>query len=156
MTGIADDTFIFDTIETNHDDHILSVLNTARKNNIRFNPEKFQFKVAEASFLGMKWTPKGLKVDEKKVQAMAKMQPPKDIKEIQSLLGMVNYLNWFSPVLAQISQPIRNLVKKDVPFQWQAEQQQALQLIKDTISKSQLLAYYGWQFLQRISKELTG
>lgn len=54
----------------------------ARRNNIRFNPEKFQFKVAEASFFGMKWTPNGLKVDDKKIQAIVNMEPPKDIKEL--------------------------------------------------------------------------
>ena len=114
-----------------------------RKNNIRFNLKKFQFKVAQASFFGLKWTPEGLKADDKKVEAIANVQLPKDIKEPQSFLGMVNYFNRFSPVLAQISQPIRNLVKKDVLFQWQAEQQQALQLIKDAIGKSPLLAYYN-------------
>ena len=142
VTGIADDTFSYGTSEASHDELILSVLDTARKNNMRFNSEKCQFKVAEASFFGLKWTPEGLNADDKKVEAIANMQPPKDVKELQSFLGMVNYLNRFSPVLAQISQPIRNLVKNDAPFQWQAEQQQALQLIKDTISKSPLLAYY--------------
>ena len=120
VSGIVDDTFIYGTSEASHGEHILNVLDTARKNNIRFNSEKFQFKVAEASFLGLKWTPEGLNANDKKVEAIANMQPPKDIKELMSFLGMVNYLNRFSPLLAQISQTIRaicNLVKKDVPFQ---------------------------------------
>ena len=119
FSGIVDDTFIYGTSEASHGEHILNVLDTARKNN-RFSSEKFQFKVVEASFLGLKWTPEGLNANDKKVEAIANMQPPKDIKELMSFLGMVNYLNRFSPVLAQISQTIRaicNLVKKDVPFQ---------------------------------------
>ncbi|KAK3741169.1 hypothetical protein QZH41_002994 [Actinostola sp. cb2023] len=142
VSGIADDTFIFGDSETKHDNHILNVLDLARQNNIRFNPDKFQFKVAEASFFGLKWTPEGLKVDEKKVQAIVNMQPPKDLKGIQSFMGMINYLNRFSPVLAQIAEPIRNLMKKDAPFLWQAEQEKAFQQIKGTISKSPLLPYY--------------
>jgi hypothetical protein len=70
------------------------------------------------------------------------MKPPKDLKELQSFMGMVNYLNRFSPVIAQIAEPIRNLMKRDAPFIWQTEQQRAFQQIKDTISKSPLLAYY--------------
>lgn len=142
VSGIADDTLIFGSSETKHDGHILNVLNTARENNVRFNPEKFQFKVAEASFFGLKWTPNGLKTDEKKVQAIVDMQPPENLKELQSFMGMVNYLNRFSPVLAQVAQPIRNLLKRDTPYLWQAEQQEAFQKIKDTISKSPILAYY--------------
>ena len=134
VSGIADDTFIFGDSETKHDNHILNVLDLARQNNIRFNPDKFQFKVAEASFFGLKWTPEGLKVDEKKVQAIVNMQPPKDLKGIQSFMGMINYLNRFSPVLAQTAEPIRNLMKKDAPFLWQAEQEKAFQQIKGTIS----------------------
>ena len=82
MTGIADDTFIYDTSEASLNEHILNVLDTARKNNIRFNSEKFQFKVTEASFFGLKWTPEGLKADDKKVEAIANLQPPNDIKEL--------------------------------------------------------------------------
>ena len=77
VTGIADDTFSYGTSEASHDELILSVLDTARKNNMRFNSEKCQFKVAEASFFGLKWTPEGLKADDKKVEAIANMQPPK-------------------------------------------------------------------------------
>ena len=75
VSGIADDTFIFGDSETKHDSHILKVLDTASQNNVRLNPDKFQFKVAEASFFVLKWTPKGLKADEKKVQAIVDIQP---------------------------------------------------------------------------------
>ena len=142
VTGIADDTFTFGTSEKDHDDHLLNVLETARKNNVRFNPDKFQFKVSEASFFGLKWTPEGLKPDENKVRSIVDMQPPNDVKELQSFLGMVNYLNRFSPILAQASEPIRNLNKQGVPYQWQPEQQQAFEQIKDIISKAPVLAFY--------------
>ena len=67
------------------------------------------------------------------------MEPPKDIRELQSFLGMISYLNRF----AQTSQPIRNLIKKDVAFQWQSEQQIAFQQIKEVVSKAPVLSYYG-------------
>ena len=76
MTGIADDTFTFGKGESDHEDHLINVLDTARENNIRFNHDKFEFKVPEASFFGMKWTAKGLKVDNSKVQSIVNMEPP--------------------------------------------------------------------------------
>ena len=44
-------TFIFGKSERNHDNLMINVLGTARKNNVIFNLEKFQFKVPAASFL---------------------------------------------------------------------------------------------------------
>ena len=45
LSGIAYDPFIYGKSEQEHDQHILNVLDTARDNNLRFNPDKFQFKV---------------------------------------------------------------------------------------------------------------
>jgi hypothetical protein len=52
LSGISDDTFIYGKNEAEHDQCTIDVLETARKNNVRFNPDKFQFIVEEASFLG--------------------------------------------------------------------------------------------------------
>ena len=49
LSGIANDTFVYGKSEAEHDRHILNVLDTARENNIRFNPGKFQFKVDQTS-----------------------------------------------------------------------------------------------------------
>lgn len=55
LRGIADDTFVYGIGEEEHDQRmrILNVLDTARENNVRFNEDKFQFKVNEASFFGL-------------------------------------------------------------------------------------------------------
>ena len=143
VSGIADDTFVFGKGETPHDDHIIDVLEKAREHDVKFNPEKFQYKVQEASFFGFKWTPGGLKADENKVQAITEMEAPTNLKELQSFMGMVNYLNRFSPTLSHVSQPIRNLLKSDTPFVWEEEQQQAFNLIKSIISKPPTLSYYN-------------
>ena len=47
LSGIADDPFIYCKSEQEHDQHILNVLDTARDNNLQFNPDKFQFKVGQ-------------------------------------------------------------------------------------------------------------
>jgi len=53
LSGIADDTFVYGIGEEEHDQRILNVLDTTRENNVRFNEDKFQFKVNEASFFGL-------------------------------------------------------------------------------------------------------
>ena len=43
------------------------------------------------------------------------MPKPKDIKQLQSFLGMINYLYWYSPRLAEITSPLRDLTKDNIP-----------------------------------------
>ena len=89
LSGIADDTFVYGIGEAEHDQRILNVLDTARENNVRFNPDKFQFKVNEASFFGLTWTPEGIRPDENKIKAVRNMPPPKNLAELQSFMGMI-------------------------------------------------------------------
>ncbi|CAB4037557.1 Hypothetical predicted protein [Paramuricea clavata] len=56
---------------------------------------------------------------------------------------MVNYLNRFSPILSQISLLLRQMTKKDVPFMWQPEQQQAFQELKEVVTEAPVLSYYN-------------
>lgn len=142
LSGIADDTFVYGKSETDHDRHILNTLDTARANNVKFNPDKFQFKVKETSFFGLTWTADGLKPDAKKVKSIVDMPPPQNLTELQSFMGMINYLNRFSPTIAQVSEPLRQLMKREVAFVWLPEHQRAFQELKQIITDTPVLAYY--------------
>ena len=62
-------------------------------------------------------------------------------KEVQSFIGMINYLSKFSPRLTEIAEPIRELVKEKVPFNWGPEHEESFNMLKREISKSPVLAY---------------
>ena len=144
LSGIANDTFVYFKNEAERDRHILNVLDTARENNIRFNPDKFQFKVHQTSFFGFTWTPDGLRADDHKMKAVRDMPSPQNVAELQTFMRMVNYLNRFSPIMAETpwSQPLRQLMKKDTPFVWQPEHHRAFQSLKQIITEAPVLAYY--------------
>ena len=111
--GIANDVLCHGNEETTHDTAFITLLKTARANNLTFNPNKFVFKSQDCAFFGGYLTPVGYKIDSKKVQAISEMKPPENIQDLQSFLGLVNYLNWFSPALADLTVPLRALCKKD-------------------------------------------
>ena len=46
-------------------------------------------------------------------------------KQSQSFIGMISYLSKFSPRLSELAEPIRELLKDKVPFNWDPEHQQA-------------------------------
>ena len=71
------------------------------------------------------------------------MPGPQCKKQVQSFIGMVNYLSKFSARLSELAEPIRDLSKEKVPFNWGLEQDGAFQLIKKEIAAAPILAYYN-------------
>ena len=68
------------------------------------------------------FTSEGLKPDPTKLAAITPMEPPNNKAELAAILGMVNYLSRFAPKLAAIAATMRDLMKKDSEFVWDAQQ----------------------------------
>ena len=125
-----------------HDIAFKNLLETACKNGVKLNYEKIQYKKNEVEFFGETYTTDGRKADPKKVEVIAKMPNPTSKKEVQTVLGMVQYLSKFSPRLSELSEPLRDLVHIHVPFIWQPEHTQAVEAIKKEIVQTPILKYY--------------
>ena len=97
VTGTADGMVIYGKSIEKHDKHFLNFLSIVRKNNLKLNASKLQFQVEEVSFFGHNWNSKGISPDPKKIHAIQQMVFPPDKESMQSFLGMVNFLNRYSP-----------------------------------------------------------
>ena len=62
---------------------------------MKLNPNKCAFGVLSGEFLGFMVSQRGIKTNPDKIQAILDMEPPKNIKEVQSLTGQVAALNRF-------------------------------------------------------------
>ena len=71
------------------------------------------------------------------------MPPPTCKRQVQSFIGMVNYLSKFSAHLSELAEPIRELSKEKVPFNWRPEHQESFKLVKKEIAAAPILAYYN-------------
>ena len=71
------------------------------------------------------------------------MPSPTCKKQVQSFIGMVNHLSKFSAHLSELVEPIRELSKEKVPFNWGPEHQVAFKLVKKEIAAVPILAYYN-------------
>ena len=69
-------------------------------NDLTLNLEKIQFKQSQVSFYGHCWSKQGISPDPKKIKALNHMEFPLDKETMRSFLGMVNYLNRYSALLA--------------------------------------------------------
>ena len=67
--------------------------------------------------------------DPKKVQGITEMIAPTDKQQLQSFLGMVNYMGTFIPNLSHHTEPLRAILKKDNTFHWEEQQTRSFQKI---------------------------
>ena len=140
VLGTTDDIVIHGATENTHDGTVLVLCETAMLNNLSLNSKKMQFKSTD--FFGHRLTPDGIKVDPKKIEAIIQMVPPQNVASLQSFNCMVNYLKKFSPVLSELSEPLRRLCKSGVEWTWESEQQSAFESIKHAITLLPVLAYF--------------
>ena len=92
----------------------------------------------------------GTKPDPKKVTAIKEMPTPKTKKQLQEFLGMINYLAPFLKNLSAEAEPLRQLIKKDVPFEWSEDHEYTYDRLKDLISENACLKYYDMEATQII------
>ncbi|GKF07646.1 hypothetical protein Tco_0041870 [Tanacetum coccineum] len=74
---------------------IFETFDNLRKINMKLNPKKCSFSVREGKFLGYMVTSEGIRENPKKIKAMADMQSPKTLREMQSLSRKLAALNRF-------------------------------------------------------------
>ena len=81
------------------------------------------------------------------------MQPPANLKELRRFLGMVNQLAKFTPNLAEISQPLRELLSKRTTWCWDTAQESSFGLIKQELIRPPVLALYNLTAETKISAD---
>jgi hypothetical protein len=118
------------------DDHMADLcvaFERMRKYGLKMNPLKCAFNVSAGRFLGFIVHKHGIQVDPKKVESNQKLGEPACKKDVQKLLGKVNYLRCFISNLAGKVEAFLPLVrlKHEKEFTWGAEQQDAFEKIKE-------------------------
>ena len=74
--------------------------------------------------------------DPKKVVGITEMTALKDKQQLQSFLGMVNYMGTFISNLSHHTEPLRAMLKKDNVFHWEDQQTRSFQQDKTLIAKA--------------------
>lgn len=118
VLAIHDDIFIFGKDLQDHDECLINLFNVAQKEGLVFNGAKCAVKQDSIGFYGAVFGQKGMLPDPAKVQGITEMPAPATKADLQSFLGMVNYLQAFVPHLSHHTENLRVLLKKDNVFAW--------------------------------------
>ena len=140
--GIADDIAVFGKTEEEHDKNLINLLEQAKKSGLTFNSSKCSIKQSEINYYGVVISSGGMKPDDHKVDDLKAMPAPTSKTELQEFLGLITYLSPFISNLSSQAEPIRELLRKDVPFEWSADYQKVFDHLKTLISTDACLKYY--------------
>ena len=142
VIAIHDDICVFDKDTAEHDYNLLQLMKTAQGHGLVFNSSKCAICKSHISFYGTIFTAQGMRPDPAKVQALQDLPTPQNPKQLQSFLGLINYLQPFLPNLAAKTTFLRDQVTN---WDWNLSTNQAFNSLKSWISNMLLkttLAYY--------------
>ena len=114
---------------------------------------KCQFYQSSITFLGHIIDRNGISPDPKKTAAVQAMKPSSSITELRRFMGMVNQMSKFSPNIAQISKPLRELLSSKNAWIWTASQEGSFIKLKQEISPPKVLALYDVSAKTKISAD---
>ena len=104
-------------LRVRHPYHLRLVFKKCHHYQIRLNPRKCIFCVKVGRLLGFIVSREGIRVDPLKVEEILQLSPPKNIRHLQCLQGMANFLRRFVVNFSNLTRGFMRLLKKDTPFE---------------------------------------
>lgn len=148
VVNFIDDIVVYGESNSEHDARLNKVLVLLKENNILLNQNKCVFNVKSIKFLGHELSVDGIKPLASYVKVVENFREPSSIEEVQSFLGLINYVNKWIPNMATKSEPLRRLLtlklgkKAAIGSHWGPEQSQSFKSLKESLSNIHTLGYY--------------
>ena len=93
-------------------------------------------------FFGEVVSREGIQPDLQKVRALTEMPLPKNKRELQAFLGIINYLGKFSPGTAEVCKLLWKLTSSRTMWTWNASYQQLFDNVKSLIKAEVCMKFY--------------
>ncbi|GJY94148.1 reverse transcriptase domain-containing protein [Tanacetum coccineum] len=108
------------------------------------NWEKCHFMVKEGIVLGHKISGVGIKVDRAKIDVIAKLPYPTNVKGVRSFLGNAGFYRRFIKDFSMISKPMTQLLMKDAKFNFSDDCKKAFNILKEKLTIAPIIISPDW------------
>ncbi|GJT39801.1 putative reverse transcriptase domain-containing protein [Tanacetum coccineum] len=135
-----DDILIYSRNEKEHEEHLKTIIELLKKEELYAKFSKCEFYVNTVKFLGHVIDSSGIHVDPAKIEAVKNGASPTTPSEIRQFLGLVGYYMRFIKGFSKIAKPMTKLTQKNQNFNWGEEQEEAFQLLKQKLCAAPILA----------------
>ncbi|UYV65945.1 hypothetical protein LAZ67_3005963, partial [Cordylochernes scorpioides] len=138
-----DDVVVYAKDRQELEERLRKVLQRFDKVGIRLNRNKCKFAMEELDILGHIVSSEGIKPDNRKIEAVLNFPIQKNIEMLRSFLGTCGFLRKFIPNFSKLAEPLNNLTRKNVRWNWDLKTNKAFQDLKESLTKEPCLAYYN-------------
>lgn len=133
---MMDDILIHGCTKEERNDRLRKALQHIREAGATLNSEKCEFTRTAVNFLGHVVDASGIRPDPDMVTVITELRPPTTVGDVRRILGM------FTPNLADITRPLRELLVKGCQWVWESMQQQAFRQVKKALVSTPILALF--------------
>ncbi|XP_042980015.1 uncharacterized protein LOC122310203 [Carya illinoinensis] len=124
-----DDILVYSKTIEEHKNHLRVVMGILEEHHFFIKAFKCAFMEKELEYLGHFISGEGVKVDQRKIEAMVDWPLPHDISALRGFLGLTGYYRRFVKNYGLIAKPLTSLLKKD-NFSWTQEAREAFEELK--------------------------
>ena len=121
-----------------------NVLQRLHENGLTINEKKSHFIVSEVTFLGRIIDGKTRTTRQESIDKVNNMSKPKDVHSLRVFLGLTGHFQNYIPKYSSMVRPLNNLKKKDIPFEWTKECDEAFETLVKIISSNPVLNFPDW------------
>ncbi|KAG1062624.1 hypothetical protein G6F62_008005 [Rhizopus arrhizus] len=128
-----DDIIVYSRSVDEHKQHLCQVLTQLKNANLSIKLSKSQFCLDTVEYLGFIVSKEGVSASPDKIKPILNYETPTSLTELERFLGMTGVYQRFISQYQIKTEPLRRLKKKDTPFIWSKEQQQAFDSLKEEL-----------------------
>jgi len=141
-----------------HLELLRDVFGRLREAGLRLNPKKCHFCKTQLKYLGHIVSDIGIATDPEKVKAIQEFPTPRNVKSLRSFLGLASWYRRFVDKFATVSRPLTKLLKKDLRWFWNPEQEAAFKELKRLLSSTPVLTCpdFSQQFVLQVDASNEG
>ena len=150
------DILIFTKTLHEHQEIVNEVLKRLQKHDLYLRPEKCEFEKEEIEYLGLIIREGQVKMDPGKVDAIRNWPVPKSLREVRGFLGFSNFYQWFIQYFSKIARPLHDLTKKNMPWIWGREQQEAFDKLRMSFISTPILTLWDPDQPTKIEVDASG
>jgi hypothetical protein len=138
------DVLIHTDTHEKHLEALEQVLMRLHQHHLKINLDKCLFDDKQVSYLGFTLTPEGIEPGEAKLKAIKNAEPPCDIKEIRSFMGLCNFFCHHIQGFAITAAPLFKLTRQDSGYlsgPLPTTALEAFKMLQNQLSKQPALAF---------------
>nr|CAD2155561.1 unnamed protein product [Meloidogyne enterolobii] len=132
-------------VSKNIEDHkvqLFEIFDRIEKWGLKIQLEKCNFFKEKLKFLGHIVSKSGIEPDPEKKKKISELTRPRDVKELKSFMGTINYYGRFVSEMHKYRGPLDKLLKKEVKWEWGQDQEKAFQSVKKVLNSDLMLTHF--------------